>query len=194
MARKGRAHILGLSICVYGLVLLMAPMPVQADIYRYVDGRGTVHFSNVPTSPKYQIYIGGGTAGRVSPESSRYDGYISEAAHKHGVPFSLIKAIIRAESDFDPRAVSRAGACGLMQIMPQTARDLGMENAFDPRENILSGVRYFAKLLSQFHGSIPLALAAYNAGPKRVGSLGKVPSIEETERFVHKVLKYVDGY
>jgi soluble lytic murein transglycosylase-like protein len=177
-----------------GLLLLMGPVQVRADIYRYVDTEGTVHFSNVPTSSRYELYIRQLPARRVDHASSRYDSYIAEAAEKYDVPFSLIKAIIRAESDFDPSAVSRAGACGLMQIMPETAKDLGVVDAFDPRENILGGVRYFKSLLTQFQGSMPLALAAYNAGPNKINAHWEVPRIEETEAFVDKVMEYFNGY
>jgi len=172
---------------------LLAPVPIQADIYRYVDSDGTIHFSNVPTSQKYEVYIYEVVPDWVQP-SNRYDSYIAEAARKYDVPFSLIKAIIRVESDYDPNAVSHAGARGLMQIMPGTARDLGVTDSFDPRENILGGVRYLKKLLTRFRGSIPLALAAYNAGPGRVGPLREVPDIEETQCFVRKVTDYFYSY
>jgi len=186
-------HVVILWICAHVLILLMAPVPVGADIYRYVDSKGTLHFSNVPTSPEYELYVSEGQGKTAGSSFSRFDPSISEAAHKYRVPPSLIRAIIRAESNFDPYAVSEAGACGLMQIMPETARDLGMADAFDPRDNILGGVRYFTELLRQFRGSVPLALAAYNAGPTRVSSLGSVPPIHETERFVHKVMEYFNG-
>lgn len=176
------------------LILLVAPMPVYADIYRYVDEEGTIHFSNVPTSAKYEVYIRETPRGRVFYRSDRYDPYITEAARKYGVPFSLVKAIIKTESDFDPYAVSSSGARGLMQIMPETAKDLGVTDSFNPRENILGGVRYLKELLTRFQGSIPLALAAYNAGPNRVDPLKEVPPIKETEGFVRKVMQYFNGY
>lgn len=194
MACKKEVWIRRIWIWTHGLLLLMGPVQVRADIYRYVDKEGTVHFSNVPTSSKYELYIRELPPRRVHHASSRYDVYIAEAAEKYGVPFSLIKAIIRAESDFDPSAVSRAGACGLMQLMPETAKDLGVVDAFDPRENILAGVRYFKELLTRFHGSMPLALAAYNAGPNKVDTRWEVPRIEETEDFVDKVMEYLNGY
>lgn len=194
MAGKQNIWVRRLWKWVPGLLLLIGPGQVQADIYRYVDTEGTVHFSNVPTSSKYELYIRELPPHRVDHGSTRYDAYIGEAAEQYGVPFSLIKAIIRAESDFDPSAVSDAGACGLMQIMPETARDLGVVDAFNPRENILAGVRYFKELLTRFHGSMPLALAAYNAGPKKVDTRWEVPRIEETEDFVDRVMGYFNGY
>ncbi len=194
MASKIQIRVLEIWIWAHGLILLMGPVQVWADIYRYVDSEGTIHFSNVPTSSKYELYIREPPPNRVVHGSTRYDAYIGEAAEQYGVPFSLIKAIIRAESDFDPSAVSDAGACGLMQIMPETARDLGVVDAFNPRENILAGVRYFKELLTRFHGSMPLALAAYNAGPSKVHANWEVPPIEETEHFVERVMEYFNSY
>jgi soluble lytic murein transglycosylase-like protein len=194
MASKKKVWVRRICIGVHGLLLLTGPMQVRADIYRYVDSEGTVHFSNVPTGSEYELYIHEYPPRRVDHGSTRYDAYIGEAAEQYGVPFSLIKAIIRAESDFDPSAVSEAGACGLMQIMPETAKDLGVVDAFNPRENILAGVRYFKELLTRFQGSTPLALAAYNAGPSKVHATWDVPRIEETEDFVDRVMGYFNGY
>lgn len=174
-------------------------MPARADIYRYVDSDGILHFTNAPTTPGYSVYI------REAPRTRRvrrqnvrirrapwlYDRYISAAARKHGLSSSLIRAVIRAESDFDPRAVSKAGACGLMQIMPGTAKDLGVVDPFDPRENILGGTRYLKELLTQFNGELPLALAAYNAGPGKVQAGNCIPRIPETEDFVRRVMRYL---
>jgi hypothetical protein len=181
------------SMCALGLTLLIS-IPVQADIYRYVDSEGVMHFSNVPTIPGYRIYIREGALLPGDEVSSYYDMYIEEAARKHGVSFSLIKAVIKAESDFDQYAVSRSGACGLMQIMPDTAKALGIIDPFDPRENIFGGARYLKKLLTQFQGSLPLTLAAYNAGPEKVQSLKCVPPIEETQSFVRRVMQYINHY
>jgi len=186
--------LLAFWVCLCGLIQVVVPWCTWADIYRYVDSQGTLHFSNVPTSPGYRLYIDENQKGSVHRSLSRYDSYILEASQRYGVPFSLIKAIIQAESDFDPYAVSDAGARGLMQIMPGTARDVGVTDAFDPRDNILGGVRYFTWLLSRFDGNVPLALAAYNAGPTKVASLGRMPRIKETRRFVDRVMEYSGAY
>ena len=190
-----KVRFFGLMFSMWSLTLsLFVSMPVRADIYRYVDRGGTVHFTNVPTVPGYRLYMREGAVLSVDEASNYYDMYIAEAARKHGVSFSLIKAVIKAESDFDPDAVSRSGACGLMQIMPETAKFLGIADPFDPRENIFAGARYLKKLLKQFQGSLPLTLAAYNAGPKKVEALKAVPPIEETQQFVRRVMQYLERY
>lgn len=192
MPNKTRFLTVLFSTCL-GVTLLFC-MPVEADIYRYVDSKGVIHFTNVPTVPGYRIYMREGIQLSDYEASSRYDTYISEAAREHGISFSLIKAVIKVESDFDPYAVSRSGARGLMQIMPGTAKTLGIIDLFDPRENILGGTRYLKELLTQFQGSLPLALAGYNAGPGMVQSINGMPPIEETRSFVRRVMQYLNRY
>jgi len=179
-------------IMVQGAVML-ASLPAWGDIYRYVDESGTVHFSNVPTSGKFEVYIRE-TIPTWIDRSSQFDLHIAEAAKIYNVPFHLIKAVIKAESDFDPSAVSTAGACGLMQLMPGTAKALGIENPFDPKANVMGGVRYLKEMLTRFNGSIPLAVAAYNAGPGRIGPRREIPGIKETKGYVRKVLDYMNRY
>jgi len=125
---------------------------------------------------------------------NRYQLLIIDAAYRYRVEPAIIKAIIMAESGFNPKAVSRVGARGLMQLMPRTARSLGVEDSFKPAHNIDAGVRYFKYLLDQFDGEIKLALAAYNAGSYNVRKYGGIPPFKETEFYINKVLKYYEVY
>ena len=168
---------------------------LQADIYRYTDSEGVIHFSNVPTSSKYEVYIRERTLGTVRANmTGDYDQYVLEAAEKFGVPASLLKAVIRVESNFNPWAVSRKGAKGLMQIMPENFGPLDIKDPFDPRENIMGGTRYLKTLLDRYPGQQPLALAAYNAGPDAVNRYNRIPPYKETQDYVKKVMKYYEIY
>lgn len=168
--------------------------PVCADIYRFVDEDGVIHFSNVPNHYRFRLYI---SDGKLDYQAyfDRYDKIIRQAARKHGVDSSLIKAVIRAESDFDKHAVSSKGAQGLMQLMPETARELAVKDSFDPKENIHAGVRYLKKQLKNFKNDVSLALAAYNAGENAVRRYGhRIPPYRETRTFVDRVLRYWDEF
>lgn len=118
-----------------------------------------------------------------------YESIIQEAAALHGVDEDLVRAVIKVESEFDPHAVSRVGAKGLMQMMPGTAKDMRVEDPFDPRQNIFGGAKYLRKLLDKFKGNVPLALAGYNAGPRKVTRYRGIPPFKETRGYVKKVLK-----
>jgi soluble lytic murein transglycosylase-like protein len=181
-----------ISVSAALILTLMCSVHVQADIYRYVDRNGVVHFSNVPTTPGYRVYIR--EVPRLRRVPTYYDTFIEEAAEKYGLAVGLIKAVIRAESNFDPYAVSQKGAEGLMQLMPETARYLGIADCFDPEENIHGGTRYLKEMLRQFNGNLRLALAAYNAGPKRVEGKNRIPPFEETRTFVRRVMQYLEKY
>ncbi len=167
--------------------------PVSADIYRYVDKEGIWHFTNVRTDAQYKLYI---KTIRKTPSKfiKEYEGIILQASRRFEVDASLVKAIIKAESYFDHKAVSHKGAQGLMQLMPQTSNEMAVENPFDPEENIFGGTRYLSLLLKRFNNDKRLAVAAYNAGPERVESCNGIPPIAETERFVKKVMNYYKDY
>ncbi len=178
------------------VLVLLAPVtrPVYADIYRFVDEDGVIHFSNVPNHYRYRLYI---SDGKMDYQAyfDRYDKIIRQASRKHGVDSSLIKAVIRAESDFDKHAVSSKGAQGLMQLMPETAKELDVGDSFDPKENIHAGVRYLKKQLNNFKNDVSLALAAYNAGENAVRRYGhRIPPYKETRTFVDRVLRYWDEF
>ena len=178
------------------MLALLAPLarPVCADIYRYVDEDGVIHFSNVPNHYRYRLYISDGNMD-YQAYFDRYDKIIRQAAQKHGVDSSLVKAVIRAESDFDKHAVSSKGAQGLMQLMPETAKELEVGDSFDPKENIPAGVRYLKRQLKNFQNDVSLALAAYNAGENAVRRYGhRIPPFKETRTFVDRVLRYWDEF
>ena len=184
-----------ITIFCSALVVFSAVLPSHADIYTYTDSQGIMHFTNVPTSSKYKLYIKEKSQKTVnSYTTERYNDLIAQASERHGVAFSLLKAMIKIESDFNPWAVSSEGAKGLMQIMPDNIKALKIKDPFDPWENIMGGARYLKQLLKRFDGKLPLALAAYNAGPNTVERYKRIPPFKETEDFVDKVMKYYSAF
>ncbi len=172
-----------------GLLLIVSCSYAGADIYRFQDEQGVWHFSNIPSDPRYRLYIR--TDGiEAKQHIERYDAIIHRAAEQFGVEVHLIKAIIKTESSFDPNAISESGAQGLMQLMPTTAEDMRVNNPFDPEENIFGGTRYLSLLLEKFNHDKRLAVAAYNVGATIVGKHNAVPPIPKAKRFVEKVMKY----
>jgi soluble lytic murein transglycosylase len=184
-----------------GLLTFFVSSSAVADIFVYVDRYGVMHFTNAPTSNRYRVYmreIPKRTA--LPPQQNKYalghyDDVIYEAAKRHGIAFSLLKALIHVESDFNPKAVSKKGAMGLCQIMPDTVQLLNINDPFDPWENIMGGARYLQLMLDRFSGQLQLALAAYNAGPGTVEKYNySIPPFPETQDYVQKILKYSQAY
>jgi soluble lytic murein transglycosylase-like protein len=175
--------------------ILAAPPSTFADIYKYVDEEGVVHFTNVPTNARFKlIFREKRVQFQLGSNFEKYDALIWKAAERHSVNYALVKAVIKAESNFDPRAVSRVGARGLMQLMPGTAYALGVNDSFHPDHNIDGGVRYLRYLLNVYKGDLYLALAAYNAGEKAVLRYRGVPPYQETQTYIHRVLRYYQQY
>lgn len=195
------------------VALFVAANATAGEMYGYIDDDGNLVVTDTRNDARLVPYtpgdferwalqqvntphagLGGGAAVAPAGEGpTRYDRIIRTAATKHGVPFALVKAVVAAESGFDAKARSHAGAEGLMQLMPGTARDLGVADSFNPDKNVDGGTRYLAALLRSFK-SEPLALAAYNAGPSRVAKLGRIPDFPETRAYVDKVLRLRDHY
>jgi hypothetical protein len=185
---------------VLGVVLLIFDThTLQAEMYVCRDQSGAMNFTNVLNGSNckpFELQKESGSWQGMSHglDSARYDREIRRIGTLYNVDPSLIKAIIHTESDFDNQAVSRCGAQGLMQLMPETALELRVANPFNPQENIDGGTRYFRSLLDSFNDDLVLSLAAYNAGPGLVTRTGGVPKIPETLRYINKVLKRYKAY
>jgi soluble lytic murein transglycosylase-like protein len=174
-------------IATIGSVLFSTVPPVFAEIRGFMDTQGRWHFPELKAFKKYRFTVSASSI-------EEYETIIEKASGMYGVDSPLIKAVIKAESDFNHTAVSPKGAQGLMQLMPSTADTLKVGNAFDPVENILGGTRYLKALLSRFDNDKNLALAAYNAGPEKVDTYRGMPPYPETRSFVKRVLNYYQMY
>lgn len=180
-----------LGTALVGAHWLLQGLPAaQAEIYQYIDANGTISLTNVPTDLRYRRIAT--QPNRLHPVLSEreLEPMISRYSRRHQLHPALIRAVIKAESGFDPMAVSRAGAIGLMQLMPQTAVRLEVRDLYDPEDNIGGGTKYLRQLLDRFRGNLPLALAAYNAGEHTVDRYRGLPPIDETRQYVKKVIRY----
>jgi soluble lytic murein transglycosylase-like protein len=177
---------------VFLLPLFVVIPPADADIYRYVDASGRVYFTDTPTHGRYDMYLKEDVSVKASTRS--YHDIIRRHATSYHLEEALVKAVIKVESNYQPRIVSSKGAQGLMQLIPETARDLKVQNPFDPYENNRGGSEYLRKMLDLFNDDVELALAAYNSGPNTVKRYGGIPPYDETRNYVKKVKRYLDYY
>ena len=186
------------ALCIAVLVVLI-PSFAPADIYVRTHEDGHREFTNRPSGPGWIFYMtetGEQPVVRFVKQEGKpksLDEIIAEISDKFDIEASLVKAIIRAESNCDPKAVSSKGAQGLMQLMPGTARELNVTRPFDPKENIVGGVKYIKGLLASY-GDLRLALAAYNAGPGTVKKYAGIPPYRETINYVRKVIRYYKNF
>jgi hypothetical protein len=198
LTSKGSGKFRNLKIlAAVSAVVFFFPTGALADIYKYVDNEGVIHFTNVPTDGKFKLFYREKPVHfqpTLAPQLEKYDLLIFKAAEKYNMDYNLIKAVIKAESNFNPQAVSRAGARGLMQLMPKTAYAYQVKDSFQPEENIEGGVRYLRYLLNLFQGDLYLSLAAYNAGENAVISYSGVPPYRETRTYVQRVLRFYQEY
>lgn len=188
------------TLCCAIVFIVLGTIPAAADIYKYEDNEGVLHFTDAPTDRRFKVFMRDIKKDRKLRTSFRLNGcvkdpkefepIINSCALEYGVDKSLVKAVIQAESGYNPNAVSPKGAAGLMQLMPKTAQGLKVSNSLDPAENIRGGVRYLRFLLDTFKGDVQLALAAYNAGLSKVAKYGGIPPYEETRNYVAKVMSY----
>ncbi|BDG02440.1 lytic transglycosylase domain-containing protein [Anaeromyxobacter oryzae] len=197
-----------LTLVVAGL-LVSARAARAGELYSYVDDDGVMHFSNAPTDARYRKLGKKATAGGVyrataqaralplprAGAQDRYVEHIRAAAAKYRIPEALLLAVMAVESNFDHRAVSEKGAVGLMQLMPGTAKDMYVADAYEPAQNIEGGARYLRILANMYDGDLVRTLAAYNAGPDAVRRAGgEVPDIPETREYVRKVVALYEAY
>ena len=190
------------------LLLLFLASPAQAEIYKYRTAEGELVLTterrddlelieiigeaSVPVEKKSTQSPKKSTQSR-SKDKDRFDPIIAEAAEAYDLPFAFIKAVIKIESNFNPHAVSRVGAMGLMQLMPATAEDMGVEDAFDPYQNIFGGTKYLRLLANKYDGDINLVLASYNAGPGNVDKYDGIP-FKATQGYVKKVYHWYQEF
>jgi hypothetical protein len=198
--RKGDRRAAAGGVLLSLAVMAGFPAKGEADIFTRRNARGVVEATNFPDREGFKLtYRSKGVVThspgfQIRPSNNRqYDAHIEAAAAMHGVSSQLVRAVIQVESQFDHRAVSSAGARGLMQLMPDTARRLGVTDSFDPQQNIFGGAKYLRILLDMFRGDVSLAVAGYNAGENAVVRHGGVPPYKETQGYVRKIQALLAG-
>lgn len=200
-----RAPLIGAVLT--GIFCWLVASPARAELYSYTDKEGVIHFSNLPNDPRYRRFPLKGTKNTFPWKDDlgtlrtihridvdEYDALIIEAARYYTLPPALVKAVVAVESSFEPSAVSHAGAQGLMQLIPSTARAMQVRDPFVPRDNIFGGARYLRILANQFKGDVRLTVAAYNAGPTAVVKADGIPNKPETKKYVPRVIRLYRHY
>lgn len=190
------------------LLGLLPCAPGWADIYAYTAADGAVSLSNMPTDDRYTVLVAAvpqavpaaqlawvRKPAPASARKARYDRVVEEVSRAYGLESALVHAVIAVESSYNPKAVSKAGAAGLMQLMPDTAKRYGVTDAFDPVQNLRGGANYLRDLLNLFGSDVSLALAAFNAGEHAVMKHGnRIPPYRETLRYVPRVLDHYERF
>ncbi len=190
-----------------GVATIAFVMPAAAHIYQVQDpASGVTYYTNAPSAAAARIVVrelprplpvSALSPSRLPPDDGgpkNFDGLIREVSSAYGVEYALVKAIVKAESGFNHRAVSPKGARGLMQLMPATAAQQQVQDVFRPRDNIEGGVRHLRWLLDRYGGNVPFAVAAYNAGHQRVEEANGIPNIPETREYLARVLRFRENY
>lgn len=178
--------------CLVFLLMFVNAGVCCAAVYKYVDHNGRVHYSNVPVLSSYRYYQA--EIGDKPHKSVSVMQLIQHYALKNDLDADLVRAVVKAESNFDSQAISAKGAIGLMQLHPGTIKDLKIKDPFDPSANIAGGTKYLRWMLSRFNGNLDFALAAYNAGPSTVERYNGIPPYPETQLYVKKVKLYQQQY
>ncbi len=192
-------HLASLVFLTFGPMACLA----ETGVFGFVDARGELFLSNVPDDDRYrrvdtaklfEAEIGASPVAQVKRQRA-YDLIVARVAHESGLESALLHAVISVESGYNAKAVSRRGASGLMQLMPETAKRFGVVDAFDPADNVRAGAQYLHALLTLFDNDIPLALAAYNAGEAAVIKYGRrIPPYRETTAYVPRVVRIYEGF
>lgn len=190
---KNRNNFRHLVIILYSL--LLQPLESLADVYKHIDAKGRVFYTDEPNGRQYKLIFRTpkkpASFQKMQKNKKLFTPIINRLSTEFKLDSSLVHALIRTESAYDPNAISEKGAVGLMQLMPGTAKRYGVKDRRNPAENIRGGVQYFRDLMKQFNSDVRLALAAYNAGENAVIRYGnKIPPYPETQNYVTKVMAF----
>lgn len=168
---------------------IICPFPKENDAMKVQS----IQTQNLASAGEASGAVGTADFSSYINSPASLDAIFQEAANAYGISVNLLKAVAKAESDFDPGCTSHSGAMGIMQLMPGTARELGVSDAYDPYQNIMGGAKYLSQMLARYDGNVPLALAAYNAGSGNVAKYGGIPPFKETQNYVAKITRFLQG-